>query len=80
VISGTGEITHDGLVATPTKADELIVLPDYLGRPLGEIEGNGRLISAEVVDIEDQLLRQVFRRPPDDPAYTGVDEAILTEQ
>lgn len=80
VISSTGEITHDGLVATPTKADELIVLPDYLGRPFGEIEGDGRLISAEVVDIEDQLLGQVFRRPPDDPTYARIDEAILTQQ
>jgi len=47
-----------------------------LGGAFGEVEGEGGLVCAEVVDVEDQLLGEVFWGSPDDPTYTWVDEAV----
>jgi hypothetical protein len=77
VVGGAGEVAHDGLVALLAEADELVVLADDLGGALGEVEGEGGLLGAEVVDVEDEVLGEVLVRAPDDPANTGVDEAIL---
>lgn len=77
VVGGAGEVAHDGLVASLAEADELVVLADDLRRALGEVEGEGRLLGAEVVDVEDEVLREVFVGAPDDPANAGVDEAVL---
>lgn len=35
------------------EADELVVLADDLGGTFGEVEGEGGLFSAKVVDVED---------------------------
>lgn len=43
----------------------------------GEIEGEGWLIRSKIVDMEDELIRQIFLAPPDDPPDSGVDEAVL---
>ena len=59
-----------------SEADQLVVLPDHLGGAFGEVEGEGGLVCAEVVDVEDQLLGEVFWGSPDDPTYTWVDEAV----
>lgn len=77
VVGGAGEVAHDGLVALLAEADELVVLADDLGGALGEVEGEGGLLGAEVVDVEDEVLGEVLVGAPDDPANTGVDEAIL---
>ena len=58
------------------QADQLVVLADDLGRALGEVQRKGGLVGTKVVDVEDELLRQVFRGSPDDPANTRVDEAV----
>jgi hypothetical protein len=58
------------------EADELVVLADDLGGAFGEVEGEGGLVGAEVVDVEDEFLGEVFGGAPDDPAYTWVDESI----
>ena len=54
----------------------MIVLADDLGGALGEVEGEGSLIGAEVVDVEDEFFGEVFGGAPDDPADAGVDEAL----
>jgi hypothetical protein len=59
------------------QTDELVVLANYLAGALAEVQGEGSLISAKVVDVEDELLRKVLGAAPDDPADTGVDEAVL---
>jgi hypothetical protein len=59
-----------------SEADELVVLANDLGSTLGEIESEGGLVGTEVIDVEDELLGEVFRGTPDDPAYTWVDEAV----
>jgi hypothetical protein len=59
-----------------SEADELVVLSNDLGCALGEIEGEGGLVSTEIVDIEDEFFGEVFGCTPDDPAYTWVDEAV----
>jgi hypothetical protein len=59
------------------EANELVVLANDLGCAFGEVEGEGGLVGAEVIDVEDELLRKVFRGSPDDPADTWVDETIL---
>ena len=76
VVCCAGQVGHDGAVAVLSKADQLVVLANDLGGALGEIEGEGGLVSTEVVDIEDEFFGEVFRCTPDDPAYTWVDEAV----
>lgn len=56
----------------PAEADELVVLTDDLGGAFGEVESERRLVCTEVVNVEDELLGEVFGFTPDDPAYTGV--------
>jgi len=77
VVSSVGEVRHDGAITVLAEADELVVLTDDLGGTFGKVKGEGSLVSSEVVDIEDELFREVFGGSPDDPAYTGVNESIL---
>lgn len=76
VVCRAGEVRHDGAVTVLSEADELVVLGDDLGGSLGEVECEGGLICAEVVDVEDKLLGEVFRGAPDDPTHTWVHEAV----
>jgi hypothetical protein len=55
----------------------LVILSDDLGSTTGEVEGKRRLISTEIVDVEDELLRQVLGVTPHDPADTGINETVL---
>lgn len=77
VVCRLGEVTHDVTVAGLAESDELIVLPNDLGRALGEVEREGSLLGAEVVDVENQVFREVFGRAPDYPAHAGIYETIL---
>jgi hypothetical protein len=58
------------------EADQLVVLADDLGGAFGEVEREGGLVCAKIVDVEDEFFREVFGATPDDPAYTWVDEAV----
>ena len=78
VVGSAGDVAHDGAVAAAAEADELVVLADDLGGAFGEVEGEGGLVGAEVVDVEDEVLWKVFGGSPDDPANAGVDKAVLT--
>jgi hypothetical protein len=44
---------------------------------LGEVEGEGGLFGAKVVDIENEVLRKIFSRAPYHPPNAGVYEAVL---
>lgn len=77
VIRDACQIEHDAAVPALAEADELVVLADDLGGAAGEVEGEGRLIRAEVVDGEDEFLRQVRRVAPDYPADAGVHEPVF---
>jgi len=55
----------------------LVILADDLGGAFGEVEGEGGLVGAGVVDVEDEFFGQVFGRAPDYPAYAWVDEAVF---
>ena len=35
------------------------------------------MVGAEVVDVEDELLREILGRSPDDPANTRIDKTVL---
>jgi hypothetical protein len=76
VVCGAGEVRHDGAVTVLAKADQLVVLADDLGGAFGEVEGEGGLVCAQVVDVEDEFFGEIFRGTPDDPAYTRVDKAV----
>lgn len=39
----------------------------------GEVEREGGLVGAQVVDVEDEFFGEVFGGAPDDPADAGVD-------
>ena len=60
-----------------SEPDELVVLPNDLTSAFAEVEGEGSLIGAEVVNVEDELLGEVLGATPDDPADTGINEAVL---
>jgi hypothetical protein len=59
------------------KTNHLIILSNDLRCALGKVESERCLISAEVVDVEDQLLRKILRVSPDNPPYTWVYKTIL---
>jgi hypothetical protein len=65
------------MVTLLAETNELVVLADNLRGALGKVEGEGRLLSTEIVDVKDKLLGEVFGRTPDDPADTGVNETVL---
>jgi hypothetical protein len=73
VVGRARQVEHDGAVAALAEADHLVVLPDDLRRALGEVEREAGLVRAEVVDVEDEFLREELGRAPHDPADTGVD-------
>lgn len=77
IVCSSGQVEHDGTVAVLAQTDQLVVLAQDLGSSTREVEGKGSLVSTEVVDVEDQLGRQVLGVTPDAPANTGVDETIL---
>lgn len=77
VIGGSDKVAHDGAVTVLAEADKLVVLANDLRSTLGEVEGERRLLRTEVVDVEDELLREVFLGAPDNPANTRVDETVL---
>ena len=56
VVRGTGQVGHDAAITLLSKTDHLVVLSDDLGGPLGKVEGEGRLVCAEVIDVEDKFL------------------------
>lgn len=76
-VSDAGEVKHDGAVSVLAEADELVVLADNLGGALREVEGEGGLVGAEVVDVEDEFLGEELGVTPDDPADARVDESVL---
>lgn len=78
VVGGAREVAHDGLVPLLPETDELVVLTDDLAGPLGEVEREGRLVCAEVVDVEHKLLREELGGPPDHPADPGVYQSVLS--
>ena len=43
----------------------------------GEVEGEGGLISSEIVNVENEFLRKVFLGSPNDPTNSSIDETIF---
>ena len=71
------QIEHDIAISTLSQPDQLVVLSDNLTRAARKIESEGSLIGAEVVDVEDEFLRQVGWISPDDPTDAWVYKAVL---
>jgi hypothetical protein len=46
---------HDAAVARLAQADQLVVLSDDLASAAGEVQREGGLVGAEVVDVEDEF-------------------------
>ena len=61
----------------PSQPGERVVLRDDLRARSGEVQGEGRLVAAQVVDVKDQLLGQRRRVAPQDPAHARVDQSVL---
>src|SRR5215211_2699178 len=70
-------VSLDVPVALEAEPQEVVVLRDHLGARPREVERERRHVVAEVVDPEDQVLRQSLAVTPDDPAHAGVDEPVL---
>ena len=77
IIRRARQIQHNTPVPTLAQADKLVILADNLACTAGKVERKRRLVSAQVVDVEDELLRQVLGVAPHDPADTGVHEAVF---
>jgi uncharacterized protein YfcZ (UPF0381/DUF406 family) len=77
VVGRARQVEHDAPVSALSEADKLVVLSDDLAGAAREVEGKGCLVRAEVVDVEDEFLREVLGIAPDDPAYAWVDQAVL---
>ena len=58
------------------KTDHLVILANNLGSAFREIESERGLISAKVVDVEDQFFGKVLGRAPDDPTDTWVNLGV----
>lgn len=61
IVRCTSKVEHDGTIAVLAKTDHLVVLANDLGGAFGEVEGEGCLIGAKVVDVENQFFGKVFR-------------------
>ena len=68
IVCRPGQVEHDAAISLLAEANQLIVLADDLTSSTREVESEGGLIGAKVVDIEDQLLRQELWVTPDDPS------------
>ena len=75
--SGVGETVHDTGVAGPAHPQKVVVLADDLVATLGEVEGEGRHIAAEVVDLEDQFLGELIGVAPHHESDTGIGQPVL---
>jgi hypothetical protein len=77
VVCSFSQVEHDGAVALLAKTDQLVVLTQNLRSSTREVESERSLIGTKVVDVEDQLGREVLGVTPDAPANTGVDKTVL---
>lgn len=55
IVGGAGEVEHDATIALLSQADELVVLSNDLTSATREVQREGCLIRAKVVDVEDEL-------------------------
>lgn len=61
------------------KSDHLVVLANDLRSTFAKIERKGSLVSTQVIDVENELLRKIFWRAPYDPTYTRIDlEGVIS--
>ena len=77
VVGCAGQVEHDRAISALAETDHLVVLSDDLGSALGEIQGEGCLVCAEIIDVEDEFLGQVLGGAPDYPSDTRVDQSVL---
>ncbi len=67
---------HLGIAVAP-QPQEVVVLAHHLVTGTGEVQGEGRHVAAEVVDPENQILRQVLGPAPHDKPDAGIGQPIL---
>jgi hypothetical protein len=77
VIRRARQVEHDTPVAPLSEADKLVVLSNDLTSAAREVEREGRLVRTQVVDVEDEFLREVLGIAPHNPAHTGVNKTVL---
>ena len=77
IIRRARQIQHDAPIPPLTQPYKLIILADNLARASRKVQRKGRLVRAEVVDVEDEFLREVFVVAPHDPADARVHEAVF---
>ena len=69
----------EGNAAVPLESQvhEVEVLSDDRVRRAGEVQRERVLDGAEVVELEDEVLREVLLGPPDDPSYADIGQSEL---
>ena len=64
-------------VPRATEPNEVVVLRDYLIPRPREVERERRHVAAQVVDVKDQIFREIFMRAPNHPTDSGIHQAVL---
>lgn len=57
IIRRARQVHHNGAIALFAKTDHLVVLTNDLGSAFREVERERGLVSTQVIDVENQLLR-----------------------
>jgi hypothetical protein len=70
-------VAYDAAVASLAETQKLVILRNNVNSRLREVECEGNLWRAKVVDSEQDLVRQEAFIPPDSPANTSVSKAVF---
>lgn len=70
-------VFHDLSIPIEPKADQIIVLANYLCSRPGEVQRISLLSAPEVIKLEDELFWQIGAVSPDYPTQSRIHEAVL---
>src|SRR4029077_4108708 len=77
VLRGVVTGVLDSAVAFETEAQKIVVLADDLAGRAREVQREGRHVAAQIVDVKNQLFRQIRTIAPYHPADTERRQAKL---
>src|SRR5208337_1461299 len=66
-----------GAIPGAAKPDEVVILRHDLAGGTREVDGQRGHCPAKVIDFEDQVFVEIGWLAPNDPAYAGIDQAVL---
>src|SRR5205085_11154802 len=64
-------------IAVESEPEKVVILRDHLRAGTREVQRECRHLTAEIVDIEHEIVREVVTIPPDDPTHAWIYEAAF---